>query len=66
MPGDNGGGEFPCDADKVRACVALLLDLEQEFDFVFVDHDKTAYVPDLEHIVTERWLHPGRSWSPPT
>jgi len=28
-------------------------------DFVFVDHDKAAYVPDLERIVTERWLHPG-------
>ena len=28
-------------------------------DFVFVDHDKAAYLPDLERIVTERWLHPG-------
>jgi catechol O-methyltransferase len=28
-------------------------------DFVFVDHDKEAYVPDLERIVAERWLHPG-------
>lgn len=28
-------------------------------DFVFVDHDKTAYLPDLERILAERWLHPG-------
>jgi catechol O-methyltransferase len=28
-------------------------------DFVFVDHDKDAYVPDLERILQERWLHPG-------
>jgi catechol O-methyltransferase len=28
-------------------------------DFVFVDHDKAAYLPDLKRIVDERWLHPG-------
>jgi catechol O-methyltransferase len=28
-------------------------------DFVFVDHDKKAYLPDLERIQQERWLHPG-------
>ena len=28
-------------------------------DFVFVDHDKDAYLPDLERILSERWLHPG-------
>jgi len=28
-------------------------------DFVFVDHDKDAYLPDLERILGERWLHPG-------
>jgi catechol O-methyltransferase len=28
-------------------------------DFVFVDHDKAAYLPDLERILGERWLHPG-------
>jgi catechol O-methyltransferase len=28
-------------------------------DFVFVDHDKGAYLPDLERILQERWLHPG-------
>lgn len=28
-------------------------------DFVFVDHDKAAYLPDLERILSERWLHPG-------
>jgi catechol O-methyltransferase len=28
-------------------------------DFVFVDHDKAAYLPDLERILREGWLHPG-------
>jgi catechol O-methyltransferase len=32
---------------------------EGAVDFVFVDHDKAAYLPDLERILTERWLHPG-------
>ena len=28
-------------------------------DFVFLDHDKDAYLPDLERIVAQGWLHPG-------
>jgi catechol O-methyltransferase len=28
-------------------------------DFVFVDHDKTAYLTDLQHILSRGWLHPG-------
>jgi catechol O-methyltransferase len=28
-------------------------------DFVFIDHDKAAYLPDLERIIGEGWLHPG-------
>jgi len=28
-------------------------------DFVFVDHDKAAYLPDLERILDRRWLHAG-------
>src|SRR6202165_2230859 len=28
-------------------------------DFVFVDHDKSAYLPDLERILEQRWLHRG-------
>ena len=28
-------------------------------DFVFIDHAKEEYLPDLERIVGERWLHPG-------
>ena len=28
-------------------------------DFVFLDHAKEAYLPDLERIVEEGWLHPG-------
>lgn len=30
-----------------------------ELDFVFIDHAKEAYVPDLERIVQAGWLHPG-------
>jgi catechol O-methyltransferase len=32
---------------------------EGTVDFIFVDHDKAAYLPDLERILEERWLHPG-------
>jgi catechol O-methyltransferase len=32
---------------------------DEAVDFVFLDHDKDAYLPDLERIVQERWLHPG-------
>jgi catechol O-methyltransferase len=28
-------------------------------DFVFMDHDKDAYLSDLERIVAQGWLHPG-------
>jgi catechol O-methyltransferase len=28
-------------------------------DFVFVDHDKSAYLPDLQRILNQKWLHPG-------
>jgi catechol O-methyltransferase len=28
-------------------------------DFVFVDHAKEAYLPDLQRIEAEGWLHPG-------
>jgi catechol O-methyltransferase len=32
---------------------------EGSLDFVFLDHDKDAYLPDLERILERRWLHPG-------
>ncbi len=28
-------------------------------DFVFIDHDKAAYLPDLKLILGRGWLHPG-------
>jgi catechol O-methyltransferase len=28
-------------------------------DFVFVDHDKSAYLPDLHRILNQKWLHLG-------
>jgi catechol O-methyltransferase len=32
---------------------------EGSLDFVFVDHDKGVYLPDLERIMHEGWLHAG-------
>ena len=32
---------------------------EGSLDFVFIDHDKAAYVPDLERIIERGWLRPG-------
>jgi catechol O-methyltransferase len=31
----------------------------EALDFVFVDHDKSVYLPDLKRIVERGWLHPG-------
>jgi catechol O-methyltransferase len=28
-------------------------------DFVFIDHEKSAYLPDLHRILNQNWLHPG-------
>ena len=27
-------------------------------DFMFMDHDKNAYLPDLQSILDRGWLHP--------
>jgi catechol O-methyltransferase len=32
---------------------------EGALDFVFIDHDKSAYLPDLERILERRWLRTG-------
>ena len=32
---------------------------EGALDFVFIDHDKSAYLPDVERLLARRWLHPG-------
>jgi catechol O-methyltransferase len=59
--------------DRVTVIVGTLGDggftisaLEEEhgfasgsLDFVFLDHDKDAYLPDLERIVERGWLRPG-------
>jgi hypothetical protein len=37
LPGDTGGGEFPGDKEIIRRCVALLLRMEEEFEFTLVD-----------------------------
>jgi catechol O-methyltransferase len=28
-------------------------------DLIFIDHDKSAYLPDLELIIEREWMHPG-------
>jgi catechol O-methyltransferase len=30
-----------------------------DVDFVFLDHDKHAYLPDLQSLLDRGWLHPG-------
>lgn len=59
--------------DRVTVVVGSLADdgttaatLEREhgfatgaLDFVFIDHDKDLYLPDLERIVARGWLHQG-------
>lgn len=59
-------------ADRVTVVVGSLADgatveaLEQEHgvtsgavDLAFLDHDKRAYLPDLQRLLERRWLHPG-------
>ena len=60
-------------SDRVAVLVGTLGDggrtiatLEEEhgfdagsLDFVFIDHDKSVYVSDLELILDRGWLHPG-------
>jgi catechol O-methyltransferase len=33
--------------------------IEGAVDFAFLDHDKDAYLSDLERVLEARWLHPG-------
>jgi catechol O-methyltransferase len=42
--------------DQLRAVHGFA---EGGLDLVFVDHDKSAYLPDLQRILNQRWLHPG-------
>ena len=45
------------------ATIAVLEDehgfTRESLDFVFLDHDKNAYLPDIERIVERGWLRPG-------
>ncbi len=49
--GDGGGTVERLEADHGFAPGAL--------DFVFIDHDKSAYLPDLQRILERGWLHAG-------
>jgi catechol O-methyltransferase len=65
--------EYAGVSDRVAVLVGTLGDggptiaaLESEhgfaagsLDFVFIDHDKSEYVSDLELILGRGWLHPG-------
>lgn len=32
---------------------------KRSVDLIFIDHDKNAYLPDLQLIIEHEWLHPG-------
>ena len=49
--GDGGGTIAELESEHGFAAGSL--------DFVFLDHDKNAYLPDLRRILERRWLHPG-------
>jgi catechol O-methyltransferase len=49
--GDDGNTMEKLESENGFAAEAL--------DFVFVDHDKSVYLPDLKRIVERGWLHPG-------
>jgi len=65
--------EYAGVSDRVTVLVGTLgdggltiaaLEAEHDFaagslDFVFIDHDKSVYVSDLELILEREWLHPG-------
>jgi catechol O-methyltransferase len=46
-------------SSRVRLATAAPLSRAWELDFVFLDHAKEAYVPDLERILNASWLHTG-------
>jgi catechol O-methyltransferase len=48
--------------DDGRTLAALRDEHEFEpgtIDFVFLDHEKDEYLPDLHRILDQGWLHPG-------
>ncbi len=49
--GDGGRTLHELEAEHGFAAGAL--------DFMFIDHDKDAYLPDLRSIMERGWLHPG-------
>jgi hypothetical protein len=66
LPGDSGGGEFPCNPDMVQRCIRLFLRLEEEFELCLVDLS-AGRSPAIEmvlaataeselRLVTTRWL----------
>ncbi|HEY6425726.1 MAG TPA: O-methyltransferase [Acidimicrobiales bacterium] len=49
-------GDGGATADRVEAELGLR---DRGLDFAFIDHDKKAYLPDLQSILDRGWLHPG-------
>ena len=73
--GSCGVSETKCDAlsSGRSATAGVTIDRRAEHgfgdgavDFAFVDHEKSAYLPDLERIVERAGFTQGRSWSPTT
>ena len=59
--GTIGDGGHTLDALAARAWLTA-----GALDFLFLDHDKDAYLADLQSILDRGWLHPARSRSPTT
>jgi catechol O-methyltransferase len=48
------------DAETMRRLDAAIAESARgSADFVFIDHDKSSYVTDLQAIAANGWLHPG-------
>lgn len=54
LVGHLGDGGSTLDQLRTAHCFA-----PGELDFVFIDHDKAAYLPDLQRILDQDWLHRG-------
>lgn len=52
-------GSLGDDGQTIRALEAQHGFEKGNLDLVFIDHDKKAYLPDLNRILDRAWLHPG-------
>jgi catechol O-methyltransferase len=52
-------GSLGDDGDTLRHLGTVSGLTSGSVDFVFIDHAKEVYLPDLQRIVSQGWLHPG-------